>query len=64
MSSRARLATAIAPVSVPTAQMPMSARTIASSVRDEPKYLAFLGLYDLVFVLLAWGSFEYVVAET
>ena len=27
------------------------------------KYLAFLGLYDAVFVVLAWGSFEYVVAE-
>jgi heme exporter protein B len=28
------------------------------------QYLAFLVLYDAVFALLAWGSFEYVVAET
>jgi len=28
------------------------------------KYLAFLALYDAVFVLLSWASFEYVVAET
>jgi heme exporter protein B len=44
--------------------IPIVAGGIAASVRDEPKYLAFLGLYDLVFVLLSWGAFEYVVAET
>jgi ABC-type transport system involved in cytochrome c biogenesis permease component len=44
--------------------IPIVAGGIAASVRGEPKYLAFLGLYDLVFVLLSWGSFEYVVAET
>ena len=44
--------------------IPIVAGGIAASVRDEPKYLAFLGLYDLVFVLLSWGSFEYVVSET
>jgi heme exporter protein B len=44
--------------------IPIVAGGIAASVRDEPKYLAFLALYDLVFVLLSWGSFEYVVAET
>ena len=26
-------------------------------------YLAFLGLYDLVFAILAWATFEYVVTE-
>jgi heme exporter protein B len=44
--------------------IPIVAGGIAASVRDEPKYLAFLGLYDLVFVLLSWGAFVYVVAET
>jgi heme exporter protein B len=44
--------------------IPVVAGGVAASVRDEPKYLAFLALYDLVFVLLSWGSFEYVVAET
>ena len=44
--------------------IPIVAGGIAASVRDEPRYLAFLGLYDLVFVLLSWGAFEYVVAET
>ena len=28
------------------------------------QYLAFLALYDAIFVLLAWAAFEYVVAET
>ena len=32
--------------------------------RSAASYLAFLALYDAVFVLLAWASFEYVVAET
>ena len=27
------------------------------------RYLAFLGLYDLLFAILAWASFEYVVTE-
>jgi ABC-type transport system involved in cytochrome c biogenesis permease component len=44
--------------------IPIVAGGIAASVRAEPKYLAFLGLYDLVFVLLSWGAFEYVVSET
>ena len=35
----------------------------ASVAADPAKYLAFLGLYDTIFVLVAWGSFEYVVAE-
>ena len=26
-------------------------------------YLSFLGLYDLVFAILAWATFEYVVSE-
>ena len=30
---------------------------------DSGRYLAFLALYDAVFTLLAWASFEYVVVE-
>ena len=32
--------------------------------RRRAGYLWFLVLYDAVFALLAWASFEYVVAET
>jgi heme exporter protein B len=37
---------------------------VGASVAGHPaKYLAFLALYDAIFALVAWGSFEYVVAE-
>jgi hypothetical protein len=33
-------------------------------VTDDPgRYLSFLGLYDAVFAILSWASFEYVVTE-
>jgi len=44
--------------------IPIIAAGVGASVRSDPKYLAFLALYDGVFALLAWGSFDYVVAET
>jgi heme exporter protein B len=37
---------------------------VGASVVDSPgRYLAFLALYDAVFVLVCWASFEYVVTE-
>jgi heme exporter protein B len=35
----------------------------ATAADDAGRYLAFLGLYDLVFAILSWASFEYVVTE-
>jgi heme exporter protein B len=35
----------------------------ASVVGDPGRYLAFLGLYDALFALVCWASFEYVVSE-
>ena len=35
----------------------------AGVAADGGRYLAFLGLYDAVFAILAWASFEYVVTE-
>ena len=35
----------------------------ASVVGDPGRYLGFLALYDVVFALLCWASFEYVVTE-
>jgi heme exporter protein B len=35
----------------------------ASVVGDPARYLGFLALYDAVFALLCWASFEYVVTE-
>ena len=37
---------------------------VGATVADDPgRYLAFLALYDLVFAILSWASFEYVVTE-
>jgi heme exporter protein B len=37
---------------------------VGASVVDAPaRYLGFLALYDVLFALLCWASFEYVVAE-
>jgi heme exporter protein B len=35
----------------------------ASSADDPGRYLAFLGLYDGIFAIISWASFEYVVTE-
>ena len=44
--------------------IPAIAGGVGASVVDDPgRYLAFLALYDGVFALLAWASFEYVVVE-
>jgi heme exporter protein B len=44
--------------------IPIVAGGVGASVLADTKYLGFLALYDGVFVLLSWGAFEYVVAET
>ncbi len=37
---------------------------VGATVVDEPaRFLAFLALYDAVFAILAWATFEYVVVE-
>ena len=37
---------------------------VGASVAGHPgKYVAFLGVYDAIFALVAWGSFDYVVTE-
>ncbi len=37
---------------------------VGASVEPDPaRYLTFLGLYDLLFAILSWASFEYVVTE-
>jgi heme exporter protein B len=44
--------------------IPLVVGGVGAAVGDDPlRYLAFLGLYDLVFAILAWASFEYVVTE-
>jgi heme exporter protein B len=44
--------------------IPIVVGGVGASVTEDPgRYLAFLGLYDGVFAILCWASFEYVVTE-
>jgi heme exporter protein B len=44
--------------------IPILVGGVGAGVTEEPaRYLAFLALYDALFTLLAWASFEYVVTE-
>ena len=38
--------------------------TVGASVAEDPgRYLGLLGLYDALFAIICWASFEYVVTE-
>ncbi|MBA3244706.1 MAG: heme exporter protein CcmB [Actinobacteria bacterium] len=44
--------------------IPLVVGGVGASVSPEPgRYLAFLALYDAIFSILCWASFEYVVSE-
>jgi heme exporter protein B len=44
--------------------IPIVVGGVGATVVDDPgRYLGFLALYDLIFAILSWASFEYVVAE-
>jgi heme exporter protein B len=44
--------------------IPVVVGGVGASVADDPgRYLGFLGLYDAIFAIISWASFEYVVTE-
>jgi len=44
--------------------IPIIVGGVGASVADAPgRYLGFLGLYDAIFAIMSWASFEYVVTE-
>jgi heme exporter protein B len=44
--------------------IPVVVGGVGASLADDPgRYLGFLVLYDLIFAILSWASFEYVVTE-
>jgi heme exporter protein B len=44
--------------------LPIVVGGVGATVADEPgRFLGFLGLYDTLFAILAWATFEYVVVE-
>ena len=53
------LATLFLPLAIP-----IVVGGVGAAVADQPgRYLGFLALYDLLFAVVCWASFEYVVAE-
>jgi heme exporter protein B len=64
MAAASRTRELILPLLFLPLAIPLVAGGVGASISTEPgRYLAFLGLYDAVFAILCWASFEYVVSE-
>ena len=64
MATASRSRELILPLLLLPLTIPVVVGAVGASVGDEPgRYLAFLALYDAIFSILAWATFEYVVAE-
>jgi len=64
MATASRSRELILPLLLLPLTIPVIVGAVGASVTDEPgKYLAFLAMYDAIFSLIAWATFEYVVAE-
>jgi heme exporter protein B len=64
MAAAARARELLLPLLFLPLVIPVVVGGVGASVEPDPgRYLAFLGLYDAVFAILAWASFEYVVSE-
>ncbi len=64
MAAAGRARELLFPVLFLPLSIPILVGGVGAAVGDDPaRYLAFLALYDGVFAILAWASFEYVVTE-
>jgi len=64
MAAASRTRELILPLLFLPLAIPIVVGGVGSSLADSSgKYLAFLALYDAIFVLVAWAAFEYVVTE-
>jgi heme exporter protein B len=64
MSAASRARELLLPLLFLPLAIPVVIGGVGASVAGHPaKYLGFLALYDAIFALVAWGSFEYVVTE-
>ena len=64
MAAASRTRELILPLLFLPLAIPLVVGGVGASVSTDPgRYLAFLGLYDAVFAILCWASFEYVVSE-
>jgi heme exporter protein B len=64
MASLSRARELLLPLLFLPLAIPVVVGGVGASVVDAPgRYLGFLALYDLVFAIISWASFEYVVTE-
>lgn len=64
MASAGRARELLLPLLFLPLSIPIVIGGVGATVADDPgRYLAFLALYDALFAVLSWASFEYVVTE-
>ena len=64
MAAASRTRELILPLLFLPLAIPLVVGGVGAGVSTEPgRYLTFLGLYDAVFAILCWATFEYVVSE-
>ena len=64
MATASRTRELVLPLLFLPLSIPLVVGGVGAAISPEPgTYLLFLGLYDAVFAILSWASFEYVVTE-
>jgi heme exporter protein B len=64
MAAAARARELLLPLLFLPLAIPIVVGGVGATLADDPaRYLGFLGLYDVIFAILSWASFEYVVTE-
>jgi heme exporter protein B len=64
MAAAARARELLLPLLFMPLAIPIVVGGVGATLAEEPsRYLGFLGLYDIIFAILSWASFEYVVTE-
>ena len=64
MAAAGRARELLMPLLFLPASIPVIVGGVGATVADDPgRYLGFLALYDAIFAVLSWASFEYVITE-
>jgi heme exporter protein B len=64
MAAAARARELLLPLLFMPLAIPIVIGGVGATLAEDPsRYLGFLGLYDAIFAILSWASFEYVVTE-
>jgi heme exporter protein B len=64
MAAAARARELLLPLLFMPLAIPIVVGGVGATLAEDPaRYLGFLGLYDAIFAILSWASFEYVVTE-